>query len=280
MARYCFAGHESFHCKALWLKKGYDFILDNNCFNAPDAVIKLGVGKNMVSAIRYWLRSFGMIRNDKITPIADYLFNDENGKDKFTEDINTLWLLHYHLIKSDYASIYHLIFLDFQREHKEFDKDQLLQFIKRKCNVPEQKNVYNENSVKKDIRVFLQNYVMPTSLNVLEEFSSLLINLRLIQSMSSKMYCFTETKETSIDPTIILYSLIDIKQNDKTISYDKLQELSLLFCLPMPKLIEIIRKIVEIYPTIISYSDNSGIKNVQFLGEIDKFVVLDNYYLK
>lgn len=24
--RYSFSGHESFHCKSLWLKKGYDFI--------------------------------------------------------------------------------------------------------------------------------------------------------------------------------------------------------------------------------------------------------------
>ena len=23
--KYCFSGHESFPCKSLWLKKGYDF---------------------------------------------------------------------------------------------------------------------------------------------------------------------------------------------------------------------------------------------------------------
>ena len=53
--KYVFSGHESFSCKQLWLKKGYDFLVNGNNFNAPDSVVKLGVGKNMVSSIRYWL---------------------------------------------------------------------------------------------------------------------------------------------------------------------------------------------------------------------------------
>ncbi len=51
--KYIFSGHESFPCKSLWLKKGYDFVVQENDFNSQDAVIKLGVGKNMVASIRY-----------------------------------------------------------------------------------------------------------------------------------------------------------------------------------------------------------------------------------
>ena len=50
--RYSFSGHESFHCKSLWLKKGYDFICNKKHFADTDSVVELGVGKNMVSAIR------------------------------------------------------------------------------------------------------------------------------------------------------------------------------------------------------------------------------------
>ena len=46
--KYTFSGHESFPCKTLWLKKGYDFVKDNKDFNRPEAVIDLRVGKNMV----------------------------------------------------------------------------------------------------------------------------------------------------------------------------------------------------------------------------------------
>ena len=52
--RYSFSGHESFPCKSMWLKKGYDYLVGHNKFTDPDAVVKLGVGKNMVQSIRFW----------------------------------------------------------------------------------------------------------------------------------------------------------------------------------------------------------------------------------
>jgi len=49
--RYSFAGHETFTCKNYWLKKGYDHSREGKKFN-DNAVIDLGVGKNMVNSIR------------------------------------------------------------------------------------------------------------------------------------------------------------------------------------------------------------------------------------
>lgn len=65
--RYSFSGHESFHCKSLWLKKGYDFICNKKHFADTDSVVELGVGKNMVSAIRYWLKAFSLTKEDTLT---------------------------------------------------------------------------------------------------------------------------------------------------------------------------------------------------------------------
>ena len=280
MARYSFSGHESFYCKSLWLKKGYDFLLQEYNFNAPDAVAELGVGKNMVSSIRYWLKSFGLTIDDKLTEIAHYLFHPKTGKDKYGEDLATLWLLHYLLVTTNLASIYNLSFLSFQREKREFDKEQLQQFIKRKCDVPEQKNVYNENTINKDIRVMLQNYVMPNDLKSLEDFSALLINLNLLRMNEEKKYSFNSKSKDDIPSIIILYALIDIKGNDKTISFDTLLDVSLLFCMPITELISIIKNLEKEFPGILAYNDNSGVRNVQFLTEIDKLEVLDKYYIE
>lgn len=71
--KYTFSGHESFPCKSMWLKKGYDFVKRERNFNAPDAVIDLGVGKNMVSSIRFWLKSFGLYDGKDLSELADYL---------------------------------------------------------------------------------------------------------------------------------------------------------------------------------------------------------------
>lgn len=77
--RYTFSGHESFCCKSLWLKKGYDAVSAGLDFNSPDAVARLGVGKNMVSAIRYWMRAFGLLVGGTLTPFARYIFSPEDG---------------------------------------------------------------------------------------------------------------------------------------------------------------------------------------------------------
>ena len=73
-------------------------MMNGGNFNASDAVIALGVGKNMVSSIRYWLKVFGLSEQDKSTDIANYLFDEDKGVDKYIESLGTLWLLHYLLV--------------------------------------------------------------------------------------------------------------------------------------------------------------------------------------
>ncbi len=275
--RYSFSGHESFPCKAMWLKKGYDYIVNQNQFTDTDAVVKLGVGKNMVQSIKFWMRAYGLLQNDEVTDIAHYLFNPDNGKDPYAEDNATLWILHYLLVSTAVSSIYNLVFVDLQREKKEFDKELLLSFIKRKCNVPEQKNVFNENTVKKDIRVMLQNYMLPINPKSFEDFSGVLIDLNLL-SEHDDIYSFNEISSDQINPLIILFTLVDIAKDDKTISFDKLQALSLMFCIPISSFLIILRSLSEQYPDEISYTDNSGIRNVQFLKEMNTLEVLNRYY--
>jgi hypothetical protein len=276
--RYCFSGHESFQCKSLWLKKGVDYLHDGNKFTDDDAVAKLGVGKNMVSSIRFWLRAFGLTSNDDATPIAQYIFDKEKGRDPFAEDITTLWLLHFLIVSTEAASLYSLLFVEYQREKKEFTKTELQAFIKRKCNVPEQKNVYNENTVKKDIGVLLKNYVAPSDLKSIEDFSALLLSLNLITYKGNDIYAFQEIKTSFINPIVILFALVRLKGTDKTVSFDTLQKVSLIFCLPMTSLIEVIKSLETQLPNVIVFSDNSGIKNVQFLSEIDEIEALNTYY--
>lgn len=276
--KYCFSGHESFQCKSIWLKKGYDFINEGYKFTDNDAVVKLGVGKNMVASIRFWLKSFRLTINDELTNIAHYLFDSEKGKDPFTEDIGTLWLLHFILITENVASIYKLVFLDFQREKKEYDRQQLQFFIKRKCNILEQKNVYNENTVKKDIRVLFQSYIHPSTINSFEDFTGLFLPLNLIREVRHDVYAFNEIKEEKINKLLIFFMLRYMNCNDKTISFDRIQDMALILCIPLPDFLLLLRDLANEYPMDLVYSDNSGIRNVQFLKDIDMFDILDKYY--
>jgi len=277
MNRYSFSGHESFYCKSLWLKKGYDFLAHRNSFLDNDAVVKLGVGKNMVSSIRFWLKAFGLTLNDIPTQLAGYILDSENGKDPYCEDVNTLWLLHFSLVRTQVASLYYLLFVDYQREKKEFDKDTLQNYIRRRCNVAEQKNIYNENTVHKDINVLLHNYIAPDNLKSLEDFSALLIPLNVLQRNEKEIYSFRPQDKFSISFSVILYAMLDIKE-DNTLSLDKIQDLSSIFGFTVSDFIEMVREFEDEHPKILHYSDNSGIKNIQFLCQLDKFKVLDEYY--
>ena len=251
---------------------------DGHSFNDIDAVAKLGVGKNMVASIRFWLRAFGLTKSDELQPISSYIFDSVKGVDPYTEDLNTLWLLHFLLVSSEVASLYNLLFIDYQREKKEFRKNDLQSFIKRKCSVPEQRNVYNENTVRKDIGVLLKNYVAPSDLRTIEDFSALLITLGSIVSKGHDVYSFKTHEKKDIAPEVILFALIRMKGEDRTVSFDILQKLSLIFGLPMTILIEIIRDLETTFPDTLVFTDNSGIKNVQFIREINVFDALNHYY--
>ncbi len=102
-------GHETFTPRYGWLKKGYDEAKkDPFVFNAPDAIERLGVGKNMVRSIRFWCLAFHLLEylsgqeqkgqqgGLRPTRLGDKLLDDD-GWDPFLEDVASLWLLHWQL---------------------------------------------------------------------------------------------------------------------------------------------------------------------------------------
>lgn len=59
-----FGRHETFALRYSWLTKGYQKNVASkkeDVFTSDNATVELGVGKNMVAAIRYWLRASQMI---------------------------------------------------------------------------------------------------------------------------------------------------------------------------------------------------------------------------
>lgn len=277
--KYTFSGHESFTCKTLWLKKGFDFVVNDNNFNSPDSVISLGVGKNMVSSIRYWMKAFGMTQNDELTDIAKYLLDTQSGKDPFIEDLGTLWLLHFMIASKCEATLYNLFFTRFQRERKQFDRQQLCNFVKRVMTEDDKLNLYNENTVKKDIGVLLQSYVLPQKSKALDDYNALLIDLDLIRmDADGKGYIFNIEGKRQIPWQMFLYAIIAMKGKDNTVSYDLLQEVGLMFCMNDMEVIEMCKIIEAHHINEVRYSDTAGIRQLQFINEISSEEALDEYY--
>jgi len=277
--KHVYSGHESFSCKTLWLKKGYDFINNNYNFNAPDAVVRLGVGKNMVSSIRFWMKVFGLTKNDELNPIANYIFDSNNGKDPFVEDLGTLWLLHFLLVSTGEASLYNILFTQFQRERKTFDRQHLLSFVKRVMIEDGKQSQFNENTVKKDIATLLLNYVLPQKSSSFDNYNTLLIDLDIIRlDADGKSYAFNISGKRQLPWQIFLYAILNLKGDDNTVDYDLLQKIGLIFCMNDIEVIEICKYIESHYSNEVRYSETAGIRQLQFINEISKERVLDEYY--
>ena len=66
MGKLSFSGHEKFHCRQFWLKKGYDFLCDARNFSDDDAVVAFGVA---YVVIVWFLR---IISNHTFWPFVAY----------------------------------------------------------------------------------------------------------------------------------------------------------------------------------------------------------------
>ncbi|MBR2196511.1 MAG: DUF4007 family protein [Salinivirgaceae bacterium] len=284
--RFTFSGHESFPCKTLWLKKGYDFVKAEKDFNAPEAVVDLGVGKNMVAAVRYWYKAFGLNNDAETGWIADYIFKSDMGKDPYMEDLGTLWLLHFLLIYSGEASLYKMFFVDFQKERRLFDREQVVSFVKRKMIEAGKENLFNENTVKKDVGVLVLNYCLPRNPQSNEDFSTLLMDLDLLRQVDKTSgddkrngYYFNVEGKRKVTSEIFLFALLMTKEeNDNSISYDTLSELGLMFCMTDLEVIDMLKYLSEEYSESLTYSDVAGIRQLQFTKQMDAKQVLEKYY--
>jgi len=289
MDKLFFSGHESFHCRALWLPKGYHFIKKRKQFSQESAVSELGVGKNMVSSIKFWLESFYICDQDlRLTSFADFIFGS-NGVDPYLEDPATLWLLHYYLVTVKRASIYHLVFNEFRKERIEFNRNQLERFLKRYLD--ERNQPYSPNTIGSDISVLLRTYIRPKNAaqNIEENFSSLLIDLELIEEIRKKdedknlWYRIENSEREDIPEEIILFCILDNRSYGQSIALQSLlsdvNSVGNVFALNGNGLIRKVKNLTQKY-RFITYMDNAGIREIQFKKKIEPWRILRDYYEK
>jgi hypothetical protein len=101
--RYRVSGHEGFPCRYTWLPKTVRGLKQpkNLLADEENAMVALGLGKNMVRSARFWAQAAGVVEpakeGQKVTEFGKMLLDDKDGLDPFLEDITTLWLIHWKL---------------------------------------------------------------------------------------------------------------------------------------------------------------------------------------
>lgn len=285
MSNYKFSGHETFHCRHFWIKKGVDFVDNGYSFKSDTAVVELGVGKNMVTSINYWLQVFDLIEDNSLSDFAKKIFR-ENGFDPYLEDISTIWLLHYKLLKKNSASIYRLIFEEFRktRVSSEFTVNQLFDFLNRKLVLNDQS--ISSTTIDSDIKVFIKNYISSnerSNKNLEDDFSSIFIALNLISTIPDSfenglpIYLIEYNNKNNLNPLILLYAIKDSFEDEISIPVSEIQsKVSDLFLCNREGTEEKLLFLQE--NGYLVYKENAGRKEIQFKDNRDIWDILNEYY--
>ncbi len=283
--KFTFSGHESFQCRHLWLKKGYDFVKKRKTFNDEDAVVTLGVGKNMVSSIRFWMKAFNLLTpDDKLTEFAHSLLAD-SGYDPYIEDEGTLWLLHYQLIKKGLASTYSIVFNELRREKIEFTKENFIAYVKRKAET-EKTFPINEKTLNEDFAVLTKMYLRSDiqSKDKEDSFTGLLTELNLLKSYSKgkeEFFVIENSERSEIPDEILLYTILDNESFESSINLNSIEmnpnSAGTVFAINRPGLLSKIENLTQKYNYIV-FNDQAGIKELQFKKKPNATTILDKYY--
>jgi Protein of unknown function (DUF4007) len=230
-AAYSFSGHETFPFRYTWLPKGISSLREHpDLFTREDALVILGVGKNMVRSIRHWCTATGVIErvNRKglgtVTDLGLSLFGDR-GWDPFLEDPGTLWLLHWRLVsRLNPASTWHLAFTRWNADRFGRDElvDWLLGFARGVSGAPP-----TRASLRRDVDVFIRTYVPAQAKRerpLEDTFDCPLVELGLLEEIERGLYRFARGPKTTLPDGIFASALIDYwllrTPNEQSLSFE------------------------------------------------------------
>jgi hypothetical protein len=218
-----FARHETFHPRFGWLRKAVSAsTADPTVFVDPEAPVILGVGKNMVNAIRYWGLAFKVLeRTDNParprlplatpTDLGRQLLG-EDGWDPYLEDPASLWLLHWQLLAAPcLAPVWWVAFHDFAA--RQFTEPQLSAHVGQLAAAAGWRGVLPA-AIKKDVDCLLRTYtVRHTGRQGLDDILDCPFReLGLIEAApgdEDRSWRFVVGEKTNLPDSIVLYAALE-----------------------------------------------------------------------
>ncbi len=229
-----FRAHDTFFIRKGWLSKGM-----RNVLQTPDVFISrennpmdvLGIGANMVKALRYWLMAVALTTEPAVgrrvqvpTPFGTIVYEN----DPFFEELGTLWLLHYKLVTNlEDATAWYYFFNEFKMN--EFTRDDFVTHINKFLRNSEE-GEKPTRTLEDDYNCIINTYVpriksSPEKVHPESNIDCPLGDLGLIDIANKKARVFkksTPQKET-LHPLILLAIIIDQAQGQKEIRISAIQ---------------------------------------------------------
>ena len=232
-----FSGHESFACRYAWLPKAYRALkAEPDIFSREEhAMLELGLGKNMVRSLRFWVEVMGLTtsasgRDLALTPFADAIFA-ANGYDPYLEDARTLWLIHWTLSARHSAPVFAWDFLINHWPRPEFSRSEALAAFHVESR--RQEGGHSDATLAQHLDVFLHTYLPSrnSTLGVEDSLDGPLVDLAFLIPSGERrndagrietVYGFRREPKPEITPALFDYCLMDFwtrfHPNEQTLS--------------------------------------------------------------
>ena len=236
-ASFRFSGHETFAFRHAWLPKAFRLLQkDSFAFtNVDGAMIELGLGKNMVRALRFWVEAVGVARPDsgrglKLTEFA-YDVLDQKGHDPYLEDFRTLWLLHWNLSARSEDALFAWRFLLSHWAFPELTRSEALAAFARES--VRLGHSHSAITLSQHLNVFLHTYISSRSsrVGIEDSLDGPLVDLALLEPVGERkadggrwetVFAFRYEPKPEITPALFDYCLDDFwrrfRASDETLT--------------------------------------------------------------
>ena len=219
-----FSGHETFACRYAWLPKAYRALLKDPAQFADEdaAMVELGLGKNMVRSLRFWVEVMGLANPDaprtlKLTVFGHQVFGSE-GFDPYLEDVRTLWLLHWNLSSRLEGGLFAWRFLLNKWPYPELTRSEALAaFVRESARLG---HAHSTVTLAQHLDAFLHTYHTGrvAAVGVEDSLDGPLVELSLLQTIGERkgengrfetVYAFRREAKPEITAAVFEYCLAD-----------------------------------------------------------------------
>jgi len=203
-----FGRHETFPLRYAWLTKGLEALLRHpGVFGDPEqAMVELGVGRNMVSAIQYWLQVTGTAEfaggRGEATALGNALLGPAG--DPYLEDEATLWIIHWLIAaNAELATGFFWFFNRFAmpRFREEEVRAGLTEFVAQELQIKR-----SQSTLKSDCSTLLRMYT-PAAERSEDHLDSPMAHLQLVDSEGGHGYRSMRATRPFMPPLALHFAL-------------------------------------------------------------------------
>jgi hypothetical protein len=293
---FSFSGHETFVFRYGWLKKAVDAVRENpSIFSSDEAIVKLGVGRNMVRSIRHWGLATGVLNEEtrtrggqlKPSEFGEFLFGID-AQDAYLEEPGSLWILHWMLATNERRSTTWCWIFSLMPSN-EFTRDSLTSFVQEELRRRGVKPP-SENSLRRDVDCFLRCYTALKSSKapvVEDSLDCPLTELNLIEEdASAGLFAFKRGFQRTLADEVFVYALMDfwarVAPARDSLAFSDISYATgspgKIFKLDENSLAERLDRLEHVTQGRLAYTDTAGLKQVYRRSDMPVDDLLRRYY--